>query len=95
MKRTIGQWRGCNPESMATGQSEAARTFAFADAKADILELHRENERLRELLADLKAWDVEQYMTIPHALRERIQRELTHNASYTPTGVQTGEGEKQ
>ena len=80
MKRTIEQWSGCKPESMATGQSEAARTFAFADAKDDILELHRENERLRELLADLKAWDVEQYLAIPHALRERIQRELTHNS---------------
>ena len=80
---------------MATGQSEAARTFAFADAKADILELHRENERLRELLADLKAWDVEQYLTIPYELRERIQRELTHNVlaqgrehSERPTGAE-------
>ena len=80
MKRTIEQWNGCEPEAMATEQSEVARTFAFADAKADILELHRENERLRELLAALKAWDVEQYMTIPHALRVRIQRELTLNA---------------
>lgn len=83
MKRTIEQWRGCEPEAMATRQSDAARTFAFADAKADILELHRDNERLRELLADLKAWDVEQYMTIPHALRERIQRELMPNAALT------------
>ena len=79
MKRTIEQWRRCEPEAMATRQSAAARTFAFADAKADILELHRDVERLRELLADL--WDVEQYMTIPHALRERIQRELMPNTS--------------
>ena len=48
MKRTIEQWSGCKPESMATAQSEVARTFAFSDARADILELHRENERLRE-----------------------------------------------
>ncbi len=81
MNRTIEQWSGCQPEAMATEQSDVARTFAFADAKADILELHRENERLRDLLADLKAWDVEQYLTIPHELRERIQRELTHNAT--------------
>lgn len=80
MNRTIEQWSKCNPEAMATGQSEVARTFAFADARADILELHRNNERLRKLLADLKSWDVEQYLTIPHELRERIQRELTHNA---------------
>ena len=48
MKRTIEQWSGCKPEAMATAQSDVARTFAFADARADILELHRENERLRE-----------------------------------------------
>jgi len=86
MNRTIEQWSGCQPEAMATEQSDVARTFAFADAKADILELHRENERLRDLLADLKAWDVEQYLTIPHELRERIQRELTHNAMEAPQG---------
>lgn len=54
MNRTIEQWSGCQPEAMATEQSDVARTFAFADAKADILESHRENERLRDLLADLK-----------------------------------------
>ena len=34
-------------------------------------------ERLRTLIADIKAWDVEHYMTIPHGLRARIQAELT------------------
>jgi hypothetical protein len=37
-------------------------------------------ERLRTLVADLKAWDVEQYMNIPHDLRARMQEELTPNA---------------
>lgn len=30
-------------------QSRAAQKFAFEDAKADILELHKENQRLRNL----------------------------------------------
>lgn len=32
--------------------------------------------RLRTLLADIKAWDVDQYMTLPHNLRARIQQEI-------------------
>lgn len=36
MKRTIEQWNGCDPKAMATEQSDVARTFAFADSKADI-----------------------------------------------------------
>ena len=52
MKRTIQQWEGCNPEAMATEQSEAARIYAFADAKADILELHR---KCRKAAAELTA----------------------------------------
>ena len=39
-----------------------------------------EIERLRILIADLKAWDVNQYMNIPHDLRARMQAELTPNA---------------
>lgn len=35
-----------------------------------------EIERLRTLLADIKAWDVAQYMTIPHDLRARMQKEI-------------------
>ena len=93
MNRTIEQWNGCQPEAMATEQSDVARTFAFADAKADILELHRENERLRDLLADLKAWDVEQYLTIPYELRERIQRELTHNDQHKPQAAPAKDSE--
>lgn len=38
-----------------------------------------EVERLRSLLADIKAWDVEQFMTLPHDLRARIQAELVPN----------------
>lgn len=54
MKRTIEQWRNAVPELMATAQSEAARTYAFADARADILELHREIERLRGIIMALQ-----------------------------------------
>jgi hypothetical protein len=39
MRRSIDQWRGCDPKAMAT-QSEAALTYAFEDARADILALH-------------------------------------------------------
>ena len=39
MNRTVEQWRGCVPKAMATEQSEAAREFAFNDARSDILEL--------------------------------------------------------
>ena len=50
MKRTIDQWRKCDPKAMATKQSEAAQFFAFTDAKADILELYEENKRLRSVM---------------------------------------------
>lgn len=40
----------------------------------------REIKRLRELIAEIKAWDVGLCMNIPHYLRVRMQAELTHNA---------------
>jgi len=49
MKRTIEQWRNCNPKAMAEEQSDAAKMYALQDAKADILELHTENLRLRNV----------------------------------------------
>lgn len=33
-------------------------------------------ERLRTIIADIKAWDVNQYMTLPHDLRARMQKEI-------------------
>lgn len=47
LNRTIEQWRRCDPESMAYHMSEAAIMYAFRDAKADILDLYAEVERLR------------------------------------------------
>ena len=47
MKRTIEQWKNCDPKAMVENQSAAAQMFALQDAKADILELHSENLRLR------------------------------------------------
>lgn len=49
MKRTIEQWNNCDPKVMANDQSDTAKMFAFQDAKADILELHAENLRLRNI----------------------------------------------
>ena len=48
-----------------------------------LAELAEDNERLRTLISDLKAWDVEQYINIPHDLRARMQAELTPNAKVT------------
>lgn len=45
--------------------------------KADEIEL------FHNLVADIKTWDVSQYMTIPYELRERIEAALTHNARVT------------
>lgn len=47
LERTIDAWRACDPEAMATKQSPVAITFAFKDAKHDILALHAEVEQLR------------------------------------------------
>lgn len=47
LTRTIEQWRGGDPEAMAYHMSDSAKMYAFRDAKADILALHADNERLR------------------------------------------------
>ena len=47
----------------------------FADHISEIT-----SARLRALIEDIKAWDVDQYMTIPHELRARMQAELVPNA---------------
>lgn len=59
MKRTIEQWKNCDPKAMAREMSEAAQMFAFEDAKADILELHSAVIRCQEALdeiSELAAW---------------------------------------
>ena len=53
MKRTIGQWSNCEPKAMATYQSEVAVMYALQDAKDDILELYRENLRLKNISSKL------------------------------------------
>ena len=50
MKRSIETWRNCAPQAMATEQSAEARTFAYQDARADILELASTNAVLINLL---------------------------------------------
>ena len=49
MNRSIDRWSICSPKAMAT-QSGAAITYAFEDARHDILELNDQNKRMRELL---------------------------------------------
>ena len=50
MKRTIEQWRNCDPAHMATAMSPAAIRFALEDAKADILELHQQLQYAQQAL---------------------------------------------
>lgn len=52
MRRDIERWRMTVPKSVAEG-SEAQSMYCIADARADILELHDEIERLRAALADI------------------------------------------
>lgn len=66
LSRTIEQWKNCDPQTMASMQSDAAIRFAFADAKSDILRLHSrcmeiqtENEALRARLAELEKLEQE------------------------------------
>lgn len=59
---------------------QAADWYALYDmARKERNDAREELVRLRTLIADIKAWDVEQYMNIPHELRARMQAELTAN----------------
>lgn len=49
MRRPIDTWKACDPKAMAHGQSATAAQFAFEDAKADILELHAEMLRFKNI----------------------------------------------
>ena len=49
MKRQIEVWAGCDPKAMAENQSKAAIMFALQDAKADIVELHAEMLRFKNI----------------------------------------------
>lgn len=54
MNRSIERWKACLPSAM-TQQSTAAITYAFEDARHDIIELADQNARLRSLLM-IAAW---------------------------------------
>ena len=54
LQRTIEQWRHCDPKTMAYKMSEVAITYAFEDAKEDILTLHNGIETLRKENATLR-----------------------------------------
>lgn len=50
------------------------------DCPSEIVgDLHNEREELRTLIADIKAWDVSQFVSIPHDLRVRIEDALTYS----------------
>ena len=49
MNRSIERWKLCLPSAMSQ-QSNAAITYAFEDARHDIIELDDQNKRLRSLL---------------------------------------------
>lgn len=46
-----------------------------------------EIELLRNLVRDIKAWDVGQCMTIPHELRARMEAALPHNVGGNSAGA--------
>lgn len=48
----------------------------FEEVQAACLGIAAENDRLKELLSDIKQWDVQQYLLLPLDLRKRIQTEL-------------------
>lgn len=50
MRRSIEQWQKCDPKAMAFNQSAAAVMYAIADAKSDVLSLHREKIELLQLI---------------------------------------------
>ena len=53
MERKIEGWRRCSPQAMAYEMSRAAQYYAFKDAQSYIIELHEENQRLREILRQI------------------------------------------
>ncbi len=68
-------WLGVDKQ----GEIGKFRTSPFSGAMP--LFAHKEHGavELLKLLADIKAWDVDQYMIIPHELRARMEAALTHN----------------
>jgi hypothetical protein len=49
MRRSIETWANCDPKAMAYNQSAAAVQFALEDARADILELHADMLRFKNI----------------------------------------------
>lgn len=49
MKRTVDAWKKCDPKAMADNQSRAAIMFALQDAQSDIIEIHAEMMRFKNI----------------------------------------------
>ncbi|MCB0251763.1 MAG: hypothetical protein KDI07_24555 [Anaerolineae bacterium] len=60
-------------EKDAHAETNARMTDSLMQAEDSAAEAIR---RLRTLLSDIKTWDVDQYMRIPHDLRVRMQKEI-------------------
>lgn len=85
MNRPIERWQVCSPSAMSK-QSLAAITYAFEDARHDILELHEQNKRLRALLmaaAYPRRGTEEESMTI-HDFAQLVQ------SIYAPDQLENG-----
>lgn len=67
-----------NPYGWADDEVRNARLVAAALIEQQAKQI----EALRKLIADIKAWDVDQFITLPHALRKRMQAVLD-NAEQT------------
>ena len=49
MKRTIECWAACDPRYMVDGQSKIACRYALEDARADLLEMHKDLLRFKNI----------------------------------------------
>ena len=79
MNRTIEQWSVCDPLAMCTKQSLTAQVFAMQDAKSDILKLHAQNKRMKQILQIIaypKRGTDEEYQDI-QSVAELIQNTYT------------------
>lgn len=54
LSRRVEQWTNCNPDKMATCQSQQATIFAMRDAKHDLLACFRRIDQLEAEIETLR-----------------------------------------
>jgi hypothetical protein len=69
----VSQW--INPQLVAEIRAQIA-DGEITTLRAKLAAAESRAERYRHLLADIKQWDISQFMSIPHLLRERMQSAL-------------------